>query len=95
VAIIQKIKIPKINIVGTPIAKTVVKNVEEFSPIMKRVVPIILSWLVLKAIFIAKPILGSSWFDQWSPNKDVSNLNYNWFNFVENENNLEFNLFSF
>jgi len=42
------------------------------------------------AVFIAKPIPGSSWFDQWSRNKDVSLLDYNWFNFVVNENKLEF-----
>lgn len=40
--------------------------------------------------FIAKPLPGSRWFDQWIQNKDVSKVDYDWFHFIEIESKLEF-----
>jgi len=42
------------------------------------------------AFFIAKPLPGSSWFDQWSHNKKISEIDYNWFHFLEIGGKLEF-----
>ena len=41
-------------------------------------------------VFMAKPLPSSTWFDQWRQNKDISKLDYNWFEFVEIGRTLEF-----
>ncbi len=42
------------------------------------------------AFFLAKPLPGSIWFDDWVQNKDISKIDYDWFHFLEIENKLEF-----
>ena len=42
------------------------------------------------ALFIAKPLPGSYWFEEWAGNKKIDEINYNWFGFIEVESTLEF-----
>ncbi|MHA1131780.1 MAG: B12-binding domain-containing radical SAM protein [Candidatus Helarchaeota archaeon] len=42
------------------------------------------------AFHIAKPLPGSSWFDEWVVDKDFSKIDYDWFHFVEIKNQLTY-----
>ena len=42
------------------------------------------------ALFIAKPLPMSNWFDEWVQDRDESEVDYDWFHFIEIESRLKY-----